>query len=333
MEGLSQMLSEQKIERPVGCFLAIYLETLRVDSVPDFDLYIDQGGSLILYRSSSLPFTEKARATLVENGVSKLYVSADDQKRYQQYVESNIRQILNDPSIEEVTKAGIVYDSAKHLVEDVFENPTRGENIKRSEALVESTVSLILHRENALQNLLRVMSTDYYTYTHSVNVCAYSLALGRSIGITSPAELKQLGTGAILHDVGKTKVPESILKKRESLTSGERDLIMKHPQWGYEIIKQTDIISDASCAAIIQHHERENGSGYPSKIGKDIIHRYSKIVAIADAFDAMTTHRIYCPAKDTFQVLKIMYDQEDAFDRQLLNQFTKLMGPSLPATP
>jgi putative nucleotidyltransferase with HDIG domain len=327
------MLTEQKTEKPVGSFLAIYLETLRVDSVPEFDLYIEQGGSLILYRSSSLPFTEKARATLVENGVSKLYVSAEDQQRYQQYVESNIRDILNDSSIEEVTKAGIVYDSAKHLVQDVFEHPTRGENIRRSEALAESTVSLIIHRKNALQNLLQVMSTDYYTYTHSVNVCAYSLALGQSIGITSPAELKQLGTGAILHDIGKARVPESILKKREALTSGERDLIMKHPQWGYEIIKQTDIISDASCAAIIQHHERENGSGYPNKIGKDFIHRYGKIVAIADAFDAMTTLRIYRPAKDTFPVLKIMYDQEDAFDRRLLNQFTKLMGPGRSATP
>lgn len=325
------MSPEHKIEKPVDSFLTIYLETLRVDSVPDFDLFIDKGGQLILYRSSKLQFTEKARATLVENGVSKLHVSADDQHRYQKYVEANIKEILNDTSIEEITKAGIVYDSAKLLVKEILCNPTRGENIKRSEVMVESTISLILGGRDAFRSLLRVMSFDYHTYTHSVNVCTYTLALGRFTGITSPEELKQLGTGAILHDVGMTRIPESILRKREALTSGEWEMIKRHPLWGYEIIKQTDIISDASCAAIIQHHEREDGSGYPNKIDSDYIHRYSKIVAIADAFDAMTTKRIYRPAKDTFPVLKTIFDQGDAFDRQLLNQFTKLLGPSHPA--
>ena len=325
------MSSEHKIEKPVDSFLTIYLETLRVDSVPDFDLFIDKGGQLILYRASKLPFTEKARATLVENGVSKLYVSVDEQHRYQTYVEANIGEILNDTSIEEVTKAGIVYDSAKLLVKEVLRNPTRGENIKRSEAMVESTISLILGGRDAFRSLLQVMSFNYHTYTHSVNVCTYSLALGRFAGITSPEELKQLGTGAILHDVGMTRIPESILEKREALTSDEWEMIKKHPLWGYEIIKQTDIISDASCAAIMQHHEREDGSGYPNGIGSDYIHHYSKIVAIADAFDAMTTERIYRPAKGTFPVLKTIFDQGNAFDRQLLNQFTKLLGPSLSA--
>jgi HD-GYP domain-containing protein (c-di-GMP phosphodiesterase class II) len=326
------MSPEHKTEKSVDNFLTIYLETLRVDSVPDFDLYIDKGGQLILYRASKLSFTEKARATLLENDVRKLYVSTDEQPRYQKYVEANIKEILNDTSIEEVTKAGIVYDSAKMLVKEVLCKPTRGENIKRSEAMVESTISLILGGHDAFQSLLQVMSFNYHTYTHSVNVCTYSLALGRFVGITSPEELKQLGTGAILHDVGMTRIPESILSKREALTSDEWEMIKRHPLWGYEIIKETDLISDASCAAIIQHHEREDGSGYPNKIDSEYIHRYSKIVAIADAFDAMTTKRIYRPAKDTFPVLKTIFDQGNAFDRQLLNQFTKLLGPGLAAT-
>lgn len=319
------------IETRIGGYHTIRLDSLRVDSIPDFDLYIDNGTALVLYRSAKLQFTEKTRSALMENGVSVLYVSADDRHRYQRYVEANINEIINDPSIDEIVKAGIIYDSAKLLVKDVLDNPTRGENIKRCQSMVESTVSLILRRRDAFRTLLHVMSIDYHVYTHSVNVCTYSLALARSIDIKSSMDLNHLGTGAILHDIGKSRIPESILKKPTTLTESEMETIRKHPQWGFELIKETDLISDESCAPIIQHHERENGSGYPSGINSDYIHRYSKIVAIADVFDAMTTERAYRSAEDTFPVLKWMFSEKQQFDGTMLEEFAKLMGPSMHA--
>ena len=141
-------------------------------------------------------------------------------------------------------------------------------------------------------------------------------------------ELDKIGTGALLHDVGKTKVSDAILKKPGPLTPMEMGYIKKHPKWGYDIMKETDMISADSYSPIIQHHERENGSGYPYELIAEEIHPFSKIVAIADAFDAMTTERVYRQAINAFPALKEMYQDKGSFNRVLLEQFTKLMGPT-----
>jgi len=309
-------------------YLPIYLDSLRPDTVPEFDLFIDNGVSVVLYRSACLPFNDETRRELLENNVSRLYVSGSDQRAYRTYLEGHLRLIVYDSSIKESVRAGIVYDSARYLMEDLFAKPTVGANIRRSQELVESTVGFVLTGRAAFETLLKVMSFDYSTYTHSVNVCALSLALGQFTGIKDPAELKVLGTGALLHDIGKTRIADSILNKIEPLSRAEVELIHKHPEWGYDIVKDTDLVDQDSYHPILQHHERDNGTGYPRGMGGHEIHLYGKISAIADVFDAMTTRRVYRSAVDAYPALKFMFADDDAFDRHLLEQFAKMLGPS-----
>jgi putative nucleotidyltransferase with HDIG domain len=321
------MATTGKTNTLTGKYLPIYLEALRIDTIVDFDLYIKIGDDLILYRASDLPFTEKTRSTLLDNNVDRLFVPTDSQERYQHYIESNISQILNDKRIPEPTKAGIVYDSTKMLIKDVLANPILNENIRRSKSLVESQVGYIIRGQEAFHNLLRVMSFDYYTYTHSVNVCTFSIAFARHLGVTGEEDLNQLGTGALLHDVGKTKISDRILNKRSRLTSLEMELIKKHPRWGVDLMRETNEIPDESYFPILQHHERIDGSGYPEGLSESHIHLFSKIVGIADSFDALTTRRVYQPAVETFSALQIMFQREKSFDRGLLEKFAHLMGP------
>ncbi len=318
----------QKTKTKTDKYLAIHLESLRINSILEFDLYIKQAGETILYRAAHLPFTEKNRSNLLENNIKRLYVSNEKFKHFQKYIEANISQIIEDPSVDETAKASIVYDSTKLLVKDVLSNPTLKKNIRRSQAMVESTVSFILKGTRAFHNLLKMMSFDYYTYTHSVNVCTFSLALAQHAGISNIDELYQIGTGALLHDVGKTRISEAILKKETPLTEDEMDLIKKHPEWGYEILKETDVIEEKSYYPILQHHERENGTGYPKCLKGKNIHLYSKITAIADSFDAMTTRRTYRHAMNSFTALRNMFDHGEAYEKTLLRQFARLMGPA-----
>jgi len=309
-------------------FLPVHLEALRLDSIVDFDLYIKIGTDLILYRAADLPFTEKTRSTLLDNNVRYLYVPGADRLKYQKYLESNIGSIIGDKEIPEQTKAGIVYDSTKLLVRDVLANPTLSENVRRGQQLVETSVNYILHRKTAFHNLLKVMSFDYYTYTHSVNVCTFSVAFARHLGYDDEEFLNFLGTGALLHDVGKTKISDRILNKRGGLSPLEMEIIRKHPKWGVEIMQETKIIADESYFPIIQHHEREDKTGYPAGCGGDDIHIYGKIVGIADTFDAMTTQRVYQNAVETYPALKTMFETQNQYDRRLLEEFAKLMGPA-----
>ena len=213
-------------------------------------------------------------------------------------------------------------------MEDIFERPTFGDNIVRGKELVSSTVGFILTANNALSNLLDVMAFDYSTYTHSVNVCTLSLALAQFVGVSNPRDLQALGTGALLHDIGKTQIDESILNKAGPLSDAEMDVVRKHPQWGCDLAKKTDLIDQESYMPILQHHERENETGYPHAKSSKHIHLYGKITAIADVFDAMTTRRVYRKAVDAYPALKEMFDDHGAFDRELLRAFAEMLGPT-----
>lgn len=318
----------EKTQNLTSEFLPIYLEAMRIDTIINFDLFIKIGQDLILYRAAHLPFTEKTRAKLLDNNVDRLFVPGKEREQYQKYIESNIDNIINDEEIPEQVKAGIVYDSTKMLVKDVLANPTLGSNIQRSKAIVESSIDYIIKAPESFYNLLKVMSFDYYTYTHSVNVCTFSIAFARHLGIDDKTSLNYLGTGALLHDVGKAKVSDRILNKRSKLTSLEMDIIRKHPKWGMEIVQETNVVDDESIYPIIQHHEREDNSGYPFGISGGNIHLFGKIVGIADTFDAMTTQRVYQSAKATFPALKNMFSIPGWFDRKLLEKFAVLMGPT-----
>jgi putative nucleotidyltransferase with HDIG domain len=308
-------------------YLPIYLESLRIDTILNFDLYIRINKDMILYRSADLPFTDKTRQKLLENKVAHLYVNSKSKAKYQKYIEQNLDKILEDDKIADDRKAGILYETSKTLMKDVLDNPTYGENIQRSKNMVDNTVSYILKGQAAFHNLLRISSFDYYTYTHSVNVCTFAIALAQQLGVTDEEYLHELGIGALLHDVGKSKISDRILNKRTALSQVEFELMKKHPQWGVEILSENEIIKPASFYPVLQHHERGSKSGYPNGIGLEDMHEYSKIVAVVDTFDAMTTERVYQGALETFPALRTIFKLKGDYDYKILTAFTELMGP------
>ncbi len=313
---------------PKVTYLPIHLDSLRVDSVLDFDLYILVNRNLVLYRSADLPFTDRTRQNLMENKVDRLFITSDNKARYQRYIERNLPKILEDPGIRDEKKASILYSTSTSLVKDVLANPTYGENIQRSKELVTNTVDYILQGKEAFHNLLKITSFDYYTYTHSVNVCTFSIALAQQLGYDDEEFLNELGVGALLHDVGKSKVSERILNKRAPLNPTEFEIMKKHPQWGAELLSETDDIAPSCYYPVLQHHERGDGQGYPNGLNLDEMHIYSQIVAIADSFDAMTTERVYQKAMETFPALRIMFSLKGAYQDDFLRAFVELMGPT-----
>lgn len=308
-------------------FIPIYLDSLKLDSVLNFDLYVKLDGLLTLYRSADLPFTERTKLKLMDNGVNILYIDGSSKGEFQKYLEANLSEILVDPEIPQPRKAGILYETSKSLIEEVFSNPTFSDNIRRSEKLVNSTISYLLQGRDAFINLLRITSYNYSIYSHSVNVCAYSLALGQRLGVTSQKEQHELGIAALLHDVGKSRVSERILNKTGALSPREFEIMKRHPRWGVEILRETSQIPEISYLPVLQHHERDGGIGYPDKIGLEDMHLYSRIIAVVDCFDAMTTQRVYQNAMESFAALRVMNTKKNGFDLDILREFIMLLGP------
>lgn len=167
---------------------------------------------------------------------------------------------------------------------------------------------------------------DHYVYTHSFNVTLYSLAIGMELNL-SDKQLEVLGISALFHDVGKLNISKEILTKTGKLNEHEYEEMKKHTEFGYQILKNiyTVPLTVAHCAH--QHHERLNGTGYPKGLENEEIHHFSKILAVADVFDAVTSNRVYRRAMQPHEGLDILYEGAGTiFDQEIIEAFRNSLG-------
>ncbi|MCK4414845.1 MAG: HD-GYP domain-containing protein [Candidatus Eisenbacteria sp.] len=318
----------EEIEAAEGTFQRIPLQSLRLDTYTDFNLYLKLANTnrYVLYRNANLLFTERHRAKLQENAVKHAYISAEDRMRYFRYLEGRLNEIVSDGSLTATETSRIVYECSTHLVREIIEKPWVGENIKRAEGLICNTVDHLLQGASHLKAMISIMSADYYTYTHSVNVCVFGVALGQRVGL-SGQELNELGIGLLLHDVGKSEISKEILNKPGSLTPEEWQEMKTHPARGVEILKNTQQVGPNSLLVVGQHHEKCTGKGYPKALTSDEIHIYAKIASVADVFDALTTNRSYRKALESFPALRLMRKEMIRdFNPGLFRELIQMLG-------
>lgn len=194
-------------------------------------------------------------------------------------------------------------------------------------SVVNKIVDDILALDDIIVNLMDIKTWDGYTFSHSVNVCILSIITGVKLDICYD-ELKELGVGALLHDIGKIMIPHEILQKKAALTESEYEIIKKHSLFGYNILKSMPHISEESARVALEHHERYDGNGYPNGLRMEEIHIYSRIVAITDMFDALTSDRIYRKKIHTNQAIDYLtVIAAPSLDFRVLCCFAKVIPP------
>jgi len=322
-----------QIEAERSSLIPVSPETLRADSVPSVDLYLERrvadtedGRRYVLYRRGTQTITSHHLEALADNGVSTLFIKTDEQDAYRRYIETHLDELLADETTAPAKKAEAVFEAATGLVKDVLRDPTSPESMARTQRLVAGTITFLSGDEDALRNLISTMAADYTTYTHSVDVCVYSISLANRLGVDRSV-LNELALGALLHDVGKTRVPREILHKKGSLTDEEYAIVKLHPQMGMDVLKQGRSLSDVVYEIVLSHHEKMDGSGYPHGLKGPDIHRFAKMTCIIDIFDALTTNRSYKRAMSFFDALNLMrVEMLDCLDRDLWKEFVLMLG-------
>ncbi|MGB5107692.1 MAG: HD-GYP domain-containing protein [Candidatus Zixiibacteriota bacterium] len=203
-------------------------------------------------------------------------------------------------------------------------------DLTRTTRIVHSLVDQVVADDRYLLELTALRAHDEYTFLHSTNVCVYAICLGAAMDL-SKAELANLGFAALFHDIGKTRLPLQILNKPTEFDEAEWELMRKHPTYGVLAIAKTMPFDEQSCRAMLvafEHHFNLDGTGYPLVQFRRVLNLYSKIVAICDVFDALTSGRIY--RKDPMSpehVLRTMMDQAGhKFDPLLLKVFIKTVS-------
>ena len=229
---------------------------------------------------------------------------------------------------QELKRAREIQTNAHSILKKAYNDIRYGEKIKLEEfsTLVENVIDSVTRNRDALLLLSSIKEKDAYTYEHSFNVGIMTAGLTKTL-MMDKDEIFELTLGAMLHDIGKSKIPEEILKKEGGLSPSEYKALQKHVQYGIELLSGMNDVSAKTLAVVAEHHERINGTGYPNHLKGSEISLGGKLGAIVDVYDALSSDRIYHTALNPVQALKEIYTQRQIlFDEDLLEQFIKFLG-------
>lgn len=220
------------------------------------------------------------------------------------------------------------YNEAVSAVRDVFEEIGRGRmpNSRRMLTVVSSLASAAIKEPAALVGLALIKDYDNYTFQHSVNVGVLSMALSASMGHSEP-EVEESGLAGFLHDIGKTKVNKEILNKPGKLDSREFLEMKRHPEYGAEIVRGMEGVSEQVAEAVLGHHLRYDRAGYPEWAREQSFGVTSSIVAVADFYDASTTLRTYQDPLLPTDAVKLMRKAGGvSLDAEVVERFAEMTG-------
>ena len=238
------------------------------------------------------------------------------------------------PAPKEHPAARSAHVNGKSAIKSILHSAQIGQMLdtEMAEEVVSDCVNSIVRNVDAMVWMSKIKHEHEYTAEHSLNVCILAIAFGRHLKFDE-MELNKIGLCGLLHDVGKMKVPNEILDKPESLTDEEKQLMNEHPALGHQILTEAKGVIPAALDVVLNHHERPDGDGYPRGLRADEFTEYAKIIAVVDAYDAMTSDRCYSRAKSPLEAQKILYDNRGSqFDEECALAFMQAIGPYPPGT-
>ncbi|NLK01282.1 MAG: HD-GYP domain-containing protein [Clostridia bacterium] len=216
-----------------------------------------------------------------------------------------------------------LYNNAVTTMDKIFESFAEKTpvDMRLVRGTVRNVASYLNKESHVLMQLARLNNADSYSVSHCVNVCIYSLYMGSKLDL-GKGDLNILGTGAVLHDIGKLGIPLNILRKPGGLTPDEYIMIKRHPLVGYDLLSQANVKEEVK-DIVLQHHEYCDGSGYPLGLAGDEINYLAKIVAVSDVYDAVTTDRAYRPKMLPHEGMEILVANSSAnkLDSRLVSTF------------
>jgi putative nucleotidyltransferase with HDIG domain len=228
----------------------------------------------------------------------------------------------------DMTTVRQVYGGAVAGAETLWKGAEAENSVDPAKAreVIGNLAQMIAQNRTALVALTALRNYDNYTFTHMVNVAILAMAQARTLGVDGPL-LRELGLAALMHDIGKVRTPEEILKKPEKLTDEEFAIMRRHPIDGAAILRRTADIPPLAPAVAFEHHLRLDGTGYPVGVSRTPLNLGTQLATIADVYDAMRSQRRYQQAFPSERIMAVLEAEDHArFDRHLVRRFVQLLG-------
>lgn len=255
---------------------------------------------------------------LLEKGVGGIYIQEgkpdDDETELQ--IPQYTKEVIEKERVEDRAKVHISESVKKRVGEGVqfLYSNTDSENFaETTENVTDELMKAIFDNDAVAVDIGMLKVSDEYTFKHSVDVATMAMIIGRQYGLNRE-EVHEIGVAGLLHDVGKSKIPTEVLNKPARLTDEEFALMKQHSLFGFQILKERDQFSEGIMLGVLQHHEKLNGRGYPLGVTGEKIHKYAKIISVADVYDALVTERPYksgFPKNEAVEMIMAMTGELD----------------------
>jgi putative nucleotidyltransferase with HDIG domain len=287
---------------------------------------------ILLLSANNIITTNDQIAALRRQGVTSVYINTGKGNNVSLQKDIVEKPLLDERReadyYKELERAHDIQRETLVAAKEALESIRKGGSFSMSkiEEASQNIVESLLRNPDALLSLCQIKGYDEYTYTHSVNVSVLTTSMAYSLNYGKD-RLLEICIGGVLHDIGKMRVPESILNKPGKYTEWEFNVMKKHPEYGIDIVKDKKNISDFSKTLIIQHHERINGKGYPRSLRAGQIAEVGLIGAVADVYDALTSNRVYRAAWTPQKALAVIFQGcDEEYSREIVERFTRQMG-------
>ena len=289
---------------------------------------VDRAGRILISRNTLLDAYHIA--SLIKMGIPGVYIREGEEDEETSAAKAG--EIAIAPSVQREIERQTVKDRAKvNLSESVKARVAEGiqylYNDTVSESFTSTTRSItddlmkaISDNDAIAVDISALKISDEYTFKHSVDVATMSMIVAKKHGL-SRQEVYDLGISGLLHDVGKSKIPNEILNKAGKLTDDEFMMMKQHSLFGYQILKEKDDLSNSIKLGVLQHHEKMNGKGYPMGVPSEKINLFARIISVADIYDALVTERPYKKPFSPRDAIEMIMSLTEELDIDVMKSF------------
>lgn len=332
-DAVSKVTERSDKEKPEP-YIALEPDYLYPDKACDFPIYLynEKHKRYVLYKSEDAPIQQDQLDALSHEGTRAVYVPQTYSFQVNRFIAENLTGIVENPHLPLEQKTEKFHAIASTVMKSLFESPPdKKKFVETSKQVGDSLAALIVQGPEAVYHLNQLRSYDYYTYSHSMNVCAISVGLYCYLHPGAAKEkIMDLTRGVLLHDIGKCDIPPELTNKPGPLTDEEWEIMRSHTVKGFESLEVDSNLSEDSRLVALYHHETMDGNGYPEKLKGDQIPLTSRICKVVDIYDALTSRRSYKDGQSPFEALAWMRgSMKLKVDQDILKElilFLKEMG-------
>lgn len=286
---------------------------------------VDRRGRILIARGALMD--EYLIDSLMKLGINGVYIREGEEDPEEENISLLAKSVIEKTRVEDRAKVKLTESVKKRVAEGIqylYNNTETQDFADATDKITGDLMHAISDNEAIAVDISTLKISDEYTFKHSVDVATMAMIVAKQHGLNEK-EVYEIGIAGLLHDLGKSKIPNEVLNKPGRLTDEEFEIMKQHSVYGYEILKEKEGYSPAVLLGVLQHHEKMNGRGYPLGVSADKMHLFAKILSIVDIYDALVTERSYKKAFSQRDAVEMIMSMTQELDLDVMKSFLESM--------